>query len=133
MSNLRAVLRIELIADDFFYQQKRGMFDEEFDKWLRYAKRLGPDKRPSWAARINGITDRGTFTRTFCEGYRDYTQANATGSRGIFVYYPLGDGVYEVHARVTMSEVDHYFLRVESGEMTRISRQEVIAWLEKSD
>jgi hypothetical protein len=129
MTNLRAVLKLELIADDFFWHQKRGLFDKNFQKWLRYAKRLGPNKSSTWVARLIGLDEKFTFKREFVQPERDYSQANSTGSRGIYGYYALPPGIYEVNERVTWRRVRRYFIKVDEAEYKEIDREDVIKCL----
>lgn len=126
---MRAVLKIELIADDFFWHQKRNLYS--FDQWLRYAKRFGHDKSNSWVARITGLDPKYGFKREFLQPTRDYSQANSTGSRGIYAYYALPPGIYEVNHRETWKRVRRYFCKVENLEIVEISKEDVIRCLTK--
>ena len=127
---MRAILKLEAIADDYFYAKRHKSWS--FDKELRYMSRLGPNKSPSWVARIIGIEDELNFEREFIRGQRDYTEANSTGSRGIFIYYALIEGVYEINSRYHWRKVDHYFAKVEGVQITRITKDEVIECLKKA-
>lgn len=124
---MRAVLRIELIGDDFFWHQRRNLLS--FDQWLRQAKRFGYDKSNSWVARITGLDEKYGFKREFLRPTRDYSQANSTGSRGIFAYYILPSGIYEVNHRESWKRIRRYFCRVEGTEIIEISKDEVIQCL----
>jgi O-methyltransferase involved in polyketide biosynthesis len=68
-------------------------------------------------------------TRQQMRGTLDYSGANSTGSRGIFEYIPLTDGIYEVNDRYRWNKVRHYYLRVIGCIMTEITPEEVKAWL----
>lgn len=128
---MRAVLRLELIGDDYFYAKRHNTWS--FDKILRYMRRLGSDKSPSWTARITGIDDKSQPVREYLQGQRDYSEANSTGSRGIFVYYALPPGIYEVSDRYHWRKVRHYFCRVEGTEIIEISKDEVIECLKSAE
>jgi hypothetical protein len=90
--------------------------------------RLGSDKSPSWLARMVGHDGRH-FIRQWPDGVRDYSEANHSGSRGIFIYYALPDGIYEVNDRYHWNKVRHYFIRVADATITKITREEAIACL----
>jgi len=117
---MKAVIRLEMIADDYFWHVKRGLWD--FKRQMVYMRRLGTDKSPSWLAKLTWDGDR--MKREFQHGTRDYSRANSCGSRGIFTYYPLGDGVYEVNDRYKWSKVRRYFVEVKNGEIREISMGE---------
>lgn len=104
---------------------------EEFDN-VGYARFMGRDKSNPWVAKLLGLDDKWGFKREFMRGQRDYSCAKMTGSRGIFVYYALEDGIYEVNERVSWKHVKRYFIRVENTEIMEISRKEVVECLSKS-
>jgi hypothetical protein len=86
-----------------------------------------------WAAKLVGLDNCGDFRREFVHGNRDYSRANGVGSRGIWEYFSLEPGVYEVYERLSWRRTDRYFLRVdEEGNLTRISRDEVLACLKNA-
>lgn len=120
---MKSVIRLELIADDYFWHVRNGSWG--WEKQFQYMRRLGPDKSPSWVA---GLLPG--MRREYLHGTRDYSRANATGSRGIFEYHPLGNGVYEVNSRYALNRVKHYFILVEGETITEISREEAAQWLE---
>ena len=124
---MRAILKLEQIGDDYFYAKRHNSWS--FDKQLRYIRRLGVDKSPSWAARIIGVDSSSKLQREFLRGQRDYTEANSEGSRGIFTYYPLTDGIYEVNSRYHWRKIRHYFCKVIGTEIIEISKDEVIECL----
>jgi hypothetical protein len=126
---MRPVIKLELIADDFFWHKSRNLW--AFDRELRYMRRLGPDHTPSWAARLAGLQN-DMPVREYLSGVKDYTNANSTGSRGIFCYYPLRDGLYEINDRYHWNKVRHYYLLVCDGKMQEIGREEAIEWLNRS-
>ena len=83
------------------------------------------DYHKPWVARITGITGRGSYKRDFLKPLTDYGLANSVGSRGIFRYYYLDDGVYEVSERVDWKRVEHYFIAAHNGEYERIGQMEI--------
>lgn len=125
---MKAVLRLEAIGDNT-------------DGMLRLAGRIadlaGPDlgrffdrgfPRP-WVARLTGLCPRYEFRREFLRPRKDYSEANSVGSRGVYLYYWLDPGVYEVNQRRCWRAWDRYFIQAEAGQWRRISRQDVIASL----
>ena len=122
-----AVLKLELIGDNFFsYRRARASGKaRENPRVERYGEMLGRDKSPSWVARITGLDDKYGFAREFQRGQKDYSRANSIGSRGIYEYFALPDGIYEVHERLTWRRTRRYFIRVKDTAITEISREEV--------
>jgi hypothetical protein len=127
---MRAVLRIEAIGDNYIWMAKhkrgstaRKLHYKEEIAIIRYGRReLWP-----WVAGIALI--EGKLERDFIEGYKDYTNANHDGSRGIFILYPLKPGVYEVNKSVRLGVPKRYFIRVLDGTITEITREEVLQCL----
>lgn len=129
-----AVLALEIIGDNYF-AYKRDLTNgkaRENPRVERYGEMLGRDKSRPWVARITGLDDRYGFRREFQRGQRDYGKANSIGSRGVYEYFALGDGVYEVHERLTWKRTRRYFVRVEKAEIAEISREEAEQWLLES-
>jgi hypothetical protein len=100
---------------------------ERFDN-VGYARYMGHDKSNCWVARLTGFDDKWFFRREFVRGQADWSQAKTTGSRGIFVYYALSPGIYEINERTSWKRVRRYFIRVKS-EIEEISKEEVIQCL----
>ena len=75
-------------------------------------------KRRAWVAKIswgfNGIE------REFLNPARNYQNSNGPGSRGIFLYYWLPDGIYEISAPINWKKVDRYFCMVKNNKLERI-------------
>ena len=139
---MRAVLKLEFIAENYFAYKRHGKREEEH--WQitlktpisggteRYGDYLGRDQSRPWVARLLGLSSVYQFEREFMRGQIDYSHANMVGSRGVYIYYPLKDGLYEVNARETWKRTRRYFLRVEGETMTEIEREEVIQCLENA-
>jgi len=133
---VKAVFEMELIGDDrieYERAKRQGRITRpvslhrEID-WLRGQRRLiWP-----WVARITGIDERYGLAREFVRCHKDYSRANSTGSRGIYAYYILGDGIYEVNQRESWKRTRRYFIRVVEDKITEISREEVLEWLNTS-
>lgn len=128
---MRAVLRIELIGDDFHYYKRTKT--KSPDQLWQMAKRFGFNETRPWVAKITGLDDRFGFKREFQRGTRDYSQANSTGSRGIFCYYPLKPGLYEINERLSWKRTKRWFARVEDCKITEITKEEVIQCLKLSE
>lgn len=126
-----ASLRLEAIGDNHA-RQLHGL--------ARSLRRLGltssekeslmPDVRRPWVARITGLDSRYGLAREFVRGTRDYSEANSVGSRGLYLYYALADGIYEVRELISWQRDRRYFVRSEAGDIIEISRDDVDAWLE---
>lgn len=120
---MKAVLKLEAIGDNETYLLRRAR------RLIRAAAPgvagLFRDARPRpWVARLTGLCPRYGFVREFLPAQKDYREANSVGSRGVFLYYWLDPGVYEVNERRSWRAWDRYFIRVEEGRWTRITRQE---------
>ena len=101
---------------------------EEFDN-IGYARFMGLNKSNPWVAKLVGFDEQYFFKREFIRGQRDWSCAKMTGSRGIWVYYALVPGIYEINERVSWKHVRRWFCRVENAEIIEISRDEVIKCL----
>lgn len=131
-----AVLKLEFIAENYHaYKRVQKAPERPWHQPLvtggmeRYGGYLGRNQSRPWVARLAGIDEQQRFTREFVSGQIDYSHANSTGSRGVYLYYPLKDGLYEVNARETWSKARRYFLRVEQTQMVEIEREEVLQCL----
>lgn len=132
---MRAVLKLEVIGDNHL-QHKRAIDRGEapIPHMRQYVKVLqwGQKKMRPWVARITGRDPKYVYRREFIVGMRDYSKANSVGSRGVYEYFALPDGVYEVNERVTWKRTRRYFIRVENAEITEIVREDVERWLENA-
>ncbi len=114
-SRLYAVLQLENI----------GPSASSRDRW-RYGAHVV--KRP-WVARITGKTASGGYRRTFLRGQLDCYEANSRFTRGVYFYYALRPGVYEVHEMTDWGQHRRYFCRSANAHLTEMSRTEVDQWL----
>lgn len=127
---MRAVLKLEAIGDDIHAYKKlirRGDIEPDNIRRIPAVKQM---RSRAWVARITGLDPQYHFNREFVRGQKDYSEANSVGSRGVYIYYALTDGVYEVNAPTSWTRTDRYFMRVEGTQMTRMSMEEVMAWAE---
>jgi len=128
---MRAVLRLELIGDNLytyrqFIQERNERYERDILKGMAHP-RLKP-----WVARILGPDPKYGLKREFIYGQRDYTFANSVGSRGIYEYFALTPGVYEVNERLTWKKARRYFIRVEGTEISEINKDEVLECLKSA-
>jgi len=132
---MRAVLRLEIIGDN--WHQYRRMLDagklgrthfRDDIRAIRYGRR---QLRP-WVARLIGVDNCG-FQREFITGMRDYSLARGIGLRGIYEYFALKPGVYEVNECVRLGYARRYFIRVDNLDIIEVPRTEVLECLKSDD
>lgn len=127
---MRYVLKLEAIGDGFaaYLRHYNKTNQKEFGKRELDALRFGRKELQPWVARIKGLHARLGFDREFMQAQRDYTDASSAGNRGIWLYYVLKPGIYEINERLTWKRHERYFARVIDDEtLERITREEVIA------
>jgi hypothetical protein len=126
---MRAVLKLEFIGENYFsYKRQSNQKNEAIE---RYGEFLGRDKSRPWVARILGFSEEERPIREFVRGQIDYSQASKNGSRGVFLYYPLKDGIYEINDRQSWQSVLRYFVHVENSGITKITKEAAIQCLAK--
>jgi hypothetical protein len=52
-------------------------------------------------------------------GNRDCSKANSKGSRGIYEFFILEDGIYEIENPLSWGKNDFYYLKIIDGKATR--------------
>lgn len=132
---MRYVLKLESIGDNHIAYRRhmekhrtQGFSRREID-----AYKFGNKRRVAWCAEITGISADGKIQRSFVDGNRDWRDSNSTGSRGIFTYYALRPGLYEINQPESWSRVRRYFAKVvDDVTMVEISESELMQCL-KSD
>lgn len=93
---------------------------------------LGWNKERPFVARINGFNyETGELQKNLVYGYVDYARSNSTGSRGVYKYYFLEDGIYEINRRVTWKKTEHYFIQIKDKAQTELSFDEVLECLKR--
>lgn len=128
-----AVLKLEYIAENY-HAGKREATKHQVDvprSVERYSGMLGRDKSRPWVARLIGLDVQHGFAREFLRGQIDYSQSNSVGSRGIYLYFALKDGVYEVNERTSWTKVRRYFILVDGAEYVEVAKEEVLQWLQQ--
>lgn len=119
-----AVLKLEAIGDDYFAY--RRFHERENPCYERRVWQMTKRGMRPWVACVTGLDERYGFAREFMHGVRDYTCATSTGSRGIYIYYALKPGIYEVNDRYSWNRSRRYFCRVEGTDIIEIGRDEVL-------
>ncbi len=120
---MRAVLKLERIGDNQF-ALRRAKAQNKVDRSVREPSFEWHGQR-AWVARLAGYDLVYGFRREFMRGQVDYSEANSTGSRGIFEYFPLPPGIYEVNEPMSWKYCRRYFCRVEGETIVEIDRLEV--------
>ena len=119
--------KLECIGDDTAQAMRQFASLESF--FLGGKSRCGSFNR-AWVAIIKDHY-KGKFLREFPKGYKDYSEANSVGSRGIYKYYYLEEGnIYEVSEPKSWKRTDRYFCRIEDGQEIRMTEDEVKAHFE---
>ena len=81
---------------------------------------------PCFCAEITGLHPKFKFERRFLKPNRDYSQANRTGSRGVYDYFNLDEGkIYDIKSPQSWKSVDRYYCRIEGGRIVRMDEDEV--------
>lgn len=134
---MRAVLKLEIIGEPYHWlrrNRKRATVKrvlplrKEIDI-IRYGRK---QLRP-WVAKINGLHQQFGFDRQFLTGMRDWSLARADGMRGVYEYYALPPGIYEVNECIELGCARRYFIRVIDEQMIEITREEAIAHFQPRD
>ncbi len=119
---MRAVLKLELIGDNYRWAARhadlRRVHLKQYINVLRYGQR----RHKPWVAHLS-ISD-GEIKRDFVESALDYSEANSHGSRGIYEYYALSDGIYEVNEATGLGRSRRYFIRVSDMTITEIGQDQ---------
>jgi hypothetical protein len=131
---MRYVLKLEAIGDNhvaYLRHYEKQAQPKRFGRKEIDAYKFGTKQHVPWCAKIIRYRVDGRFDREFIDGQRDWRDSNSTGSRGIFVYYALRPGLYEINSPETWRRVDRYFARVvDDSTLERISKEELIRCLQ---
>jgi hypothetical protein len=129
---MKAVIGLELIGDNHF--QRRRLIEKgeapqpHLRRWLEILEFTKRELRP-WVARITGTHSKYGLARKFLRGQKDYSQANSIGSRGVYEYFVLDPGIYEINERCTWKRARRYFVHVDGAEFHEIDKEEVLECL----
>jgi hypothetical protein len=112
MSNLYGVIKIELIKGSGRRQSR-------------------PEP---WVARIKNFDGVYNYKRDFIASYvDDYSHTSKSGARGIYRYFALPPGVYEVYKAISWRHNKRYFVYVDkNGDVSTISKDQVDEWLKNA-
>lgn len=90
----------------------------------------GYKPRRPWVAEIIGLHPKYVFNRSFLKYNISYEEAEYGGDRGVYFLFEMqNDRVYQVNELITKKVADRYFCKIESGELIKISEDEVIECL----
>lgn len=117
-------LKLECIGDD--ENQKLRALTRLAARAIGECSAFKLDLRKPWVAKIVGTDPKFGLARQFVKGEKCYLEANAVGSRGVFMHYELDDGIYDVYDLVSWSRSRRYFLRVTEESAIEIEREEVV-------
>lgn len=80
-------------------------------------------------AYLNGLCPRYEFHRGFLRGKVDYRDADKRGTRGVYLYFQLPPGLYEVLERQDHYHSRRYFARVADLRMCEINKRKLLSRL----
>lgn len=128
---MKAVIGLEIIADNYYahQRQKKAGKASEWRGERVYEEAMGRDQGRPWVAKLTGLDARYGFAREFLRGQTDYSQANSVGSRGVYEYFILEPGVYEVKERTSWKKTRRFFILVEGETYQEIGREQATALL----
>ncbi len=106
------------------YSFKLEAINDNVVQRYKSEKKTWPDwkeKPPSpWVAKITGISKKYGYEREFMECKKDYSDANRAGSRGVYFYWVLDDGIYEVQELRPRKKPLRYFIETTGRGKTGI-------------
>lgn len=120
-------MKLEFVGEGYYHYRAVTQYVDPATE--RYAKFLGQDHSRPWVARITGYDDHFGFARRFIRGSINYTEADSSGNRGVYLYFFLWNGIYEVNERISWKNVRRYFIKVDGPRITEITREEVSQWI----
>lgn len=77
----------------------------------------------AWVAKVS-LSGR-KIERSFVKPLVDYADANSKFSRGVYKYYFLDNGDYEISSPQSWKCTDRYFLRVKDGKAWGIDKDQI--------
>lgn len=96
----------------------------------RWPRNYCSGRKRAWIAEIKGY-QKGQLIREFLKGYKDYTESNGVGSRGVYKFFYLEEGhIYQVSDPVSWKNTEVYFCRIEDGKEVIISKIGVISFFQ---
>ena len=124
------VLALESIGDTF-RQAKRKLLSGQIKLDVsRSSHRMALlSKKAPWCAQIVGVRVDGTLKRVFVQGLKSYEFSSGTGNRGVYYWFILQDGFYEVHEHISWGKSDRYFCRVLDGVLVKVDKKDLMICL----
>jgi hypothetical protein len=126
---MKLVISLELIGDDR-YAHRAAIARGQARKPLTLREeidllKMAPERERPYVARVIPTVAAPGFRTEELIPLKDYSAANRIGSRGVYAFYTLDDGLYEVNQRLTWGKARLYYLRVADGQKTEMTRQEL--------
>ncbi len=130
---MRYVLKIEAIGDNYRASAQRWLRGQTASRGaMAQTLKLGAKRLSPWVARLTGLDSQNRIQRDFVKAQKDWSDANGTGSRGVWLWYFLEPGIYEINQRETWHRTRRYFARViDERTLVEMSREEVLRCLAK--
>lgn len=86
-----------------------------------------------WAAHLFGLDKRWGFRRQFITGVRDYSYGQEHHTRGVYLYFNLPPGLYEVFRSISWRHEERYFFQIDdNGDLYRMSKDNVESCLKNA-
>ena len=128
---MKNILELEVFGDNVRQQWSIYRGVSEMIAPGIFDKAIGRMPSYTWVAEITGFDDKYKYARIFLNGKKDYSRANAVGSRGIYLEFTLeSNKIYEVMAQQTWKRYSRYFCIVtDIGDIEKITETEVIECL----
>lgn len=84
-----------------------------------------------WLAKIVAVCDVYGFEREFLKPVPDYSHGQHHHTRGVYWYWFVDDGVYQLDKPISWKHRERVFLRACGGEVAEITKDEVMECLQK--
>lgn len=123
-------LKMEAFGDSYVHYRRRleeGVIYHPILRDVINAIRWGGREMTPWVARLSWGKQQPQ--RTFLNGQRDYMNADRWGNRGIFVYFYLPPGIYEINHPLALGKSRRYYAIVKDDDLIEITQVEALAWL----
>jgi len=132
-NNLRVVLKLECLSDRHWRNRRLAKLIYSNSGVPSRATKKGSDiYYHPWVANVE-ISESGLITsRNFIKGTKDYSDANSSGIKGVYMYFFLENNkLYQVCEHISFIEKEKYLIKIESGEFERIDHMEAVKWSRK--
>lgn len=131
---LKLVLKLECLSDQHWKNRRLlKLIYRNSNKYLRQTKTGSDLYYHPWVAEIKGFSEKYNFDRLFIKGTKDYSEANSSGTKGVYMYFFLNKNkLYEACENISFLERKRVFIKTENNIITKISPEEAIEWTEKN-